>query len=62
MDVCLLQVYRCPVCKKKLTKKQYDKALGILKEQKVHEAHQRDELVKNLKRLNRMLRRHTNKE
>ncbi len=31
-----MTVYRCPVCKKVLTKTEYDSALGILEEQKLH--------------------------
>ncbi len=44
-----MRVYRCPVCHKKLTEKQYDKALGILKEREAHKVHLQDELTKKLK-------------
>ena len=41
-------VYRCPVCKKNLTEKEYGKALGILKERELHEKHLIDRLAKKL--------------
>lgn len=44
-----MSVYRCPICKKKLTEKQYNKSLGILKEREIHKAHQIDELSKKLR-------------
>jgi hypothetical protein len=44
-----MAVYRCPVCKKSLTKKEYESALGILKERDVHHEHEMAEMAKKLK-------------
>lgn len=47
--VCLMQVYRCPVCKKNLTEKQYGKALGILEAREAHQKHLLEDITKKLK-------------
>ncbi len=39
-----MQQYRCPVCKKPLTKKEYEAALGILSEREAHLKHREEEL------------------
>lgn len=41
-----MPIYRCPVCKKVLTKKEYESALGILEEKEAHLKHREDELRK----------------
>jgi hypothetical protein len=38
-----MAVYRCPVCKKRLTKKEYQSALAILEERDVRHEHERAE-------------------
>jgi len=43
-----MKVYKCPVCKKKLSTKEYGKALGILKERDVHQKHMIDKIAKKL--------------
>lgn len=43
------KTYRCPVCKKPLTQKEYEKALGILGERERHLQHQKVELQKRLR-------------
>jgi hypothetical protein len=43
----------CPACKKRLTKKEYESALGILEEREVHLEHVRAELPKKLKAAHR---------
>lgn len=42
-------VLRCPVCRKPLTKKEYDKALGIMKENERYHAAQRDKYLRQIK-------------
>ena len=44
----LMKAYRCPVCKKKLLAKEYEKALGLLKARDVHKKHEIDKLAKKL--------------
>lgn len=44
-----MKKYICPVCKKTLTRKEYEEALGILKEKEKHFEHERAELQKKLK-------------
>jgi len=44
-----VKTYKCPVCKKPLTKKEYEDALGILGEREKHFAHAREELQKKLR-------------
>jgi hypothetical protein len=44
-----MAAYRCPVCKKRLTKREYQSALGILEEQNVRHEHVRTELEMKLK-------------
>ena len=39
-----MPLYRCPVCKKPLTKKEYESALGIFEEKETHLKHREDEL------------------
>ena len=41
-----MTTYRCPVCKKPLTKKEYESALGILEEKETHLKHREQELAK----------------
>ena len=43
------KVYRCPVCKKTLTQKEYERALGILGERERHLQHQKEDLQKGLR-------------
>ena len=43
-----MKVYKCPVCKKKLSAKEYGKALGILEERDVHQKHIIDKIAKKL--------------
>jgi hypothetical protein len=43
------RTYRCPVCKKILTQKEYERALGILGERERHLQHQKAELQKRLR-------------
>lgn len=44
-----METYRCPVCKKSLTKKEYERALGILGERETHLQHEKAELQKRLR-------------
>lgn len=44
-----MNAYRCPVCKKSLTKKEYESALGILKEQEQHFEHEKNAIMKRLR-------------
>jgi hypothetical protein len=44
-----MKSYRCPVCKKVLTKREYERALGILGERERHLKHQTDELQRQLR-------------
>lgn len=41
-----MQTYRCPVCKKLLTKREYESALGILQAREVHLKHREAEIRK----------------
>jgi hypothetical protein len=41
--------YRCPVCRKPLTRNEYEKALGILGEREQHLKHEKAELAKKLR-------------
>ena len=41
--------YRCPVCKKPLTKKQFERALGILEDRDAHREHEMEELRTRLR-------------
>lgn len=45
-----MKTYRCPVCKKSLTKGEYERALGILGEREKHLEHKKAELEKKLLR------------
>ena len=47
-----MQTLRCPVCKKPLTKKEYDKALGIWEERQEHFEHEKAELQKKIRLAN----------
>ncbi len=42
--------YRCPVCKKSLTKHEYESALGVLSERQTHFEHKQKELLEQLRR------------
>lgn len=44
-----MKTYYCPVCKKPLTKKEYEQALGILGEREKHFEHVKSELQKKLR-------------
>ncbi len=44
-----MKTYRCPVCKKSLTKKQYERALGILGEREKHLKHKKADLQAKLR-------------
>lgn len=46
-----MKTYRCPVCKKLLTKKEYESALGILGEREKHLEHEKAELQKKVREL-----------
>lgn len=41
--------YRCPICKKRLTKQEHERARGILSEREKHLAHQKAELQMKLR-------------
>src|SRR5438309_966324 len=41
--------YRCPVCRKPLTKKEFERALGILESRDAHRKHELDELRSRLR-------------
>ena len=43
-----MKSYRCPVCKKSLTKLQYESALGVLTARQKHSDHEKEELRKQL--------------
>ncbi len=45
--------YRCPVCKKPLTKKEYERALGILGEREMHLKHEKAALQRELREARR---------
>ena len=45
-----MRMYRCPVCRKKLTEKEFKNALGILKAQEAHNKHLMKKLNEKLKR------------
>lgn len=44
-----MKSYHCPVCHKVLTKKEYEKALGILKEKDIHFEHELRDVKKKLR-------------
>lgn len=44
----MTSTYRCPVCGKPLTKREYEQALGILGERERHLKHEKEELKKKL--------------
>lgn len=44
-----MKTYRCPVCKKPLTKKEYQEALGILEERDKHWEHEKADLKSKLR-------------
>ncbi|MGH9878582.1 MAG: hypothetical protein ACREBU_12185 [Nitrososphaera sp.] len=44
-----MKTYRCPVCKKPLTKKEYEDALGILGEREKHLKHEKKALKRQLR-------------
>lgn len=46
-----MKTYRCPVCKKPLTKGEYEQALGILGEREMHLRHERAELLDRIREL-----------
>src|SRR5712692_308336 len=48
-----MRQFRCPVCKKPLTKKQYQRALGILEEQQKHLRLQEQKLRQQLREARR---------
>lgn len=43
-----MKTYRCPVCKKLLTKREYEQALGILGERERHWEHEKSGLLKQI--------------
>lgn len=45
----MFRTQRCPVCKKPLSKREYERALGILDARERHLAHQKEELQQRLK-------------
>jgi hypothetical protein len=45
-----MKTYRCPVCKKPLSKREYEQALGILGEREKHLHHERDMLRNRFQR------------
>jgi len=45
-----MKTYRCPVCKKPLSKREYEQALGILGEREKHLHHEREMLQKRFQR------------
>ena len=44
-----MKTYNCPVCKKPLSKKEYERALGILGEREKHLEHEKYDLQKKLR-------------
>lgn len=46
-----MKTYRCPVCKKLLTKKEYESALGILGEREKHLEHEKAKLQRKVREL-----------
>jgi hypothetical protein len=44
-----MKTFRCPVCKKPLTKKEYEEALGIWQERQEHFEHEQNKLKKELR-------------
>ena len=44
-----MKTYNCPVCKKPLSKKEYERALGILGEREKHLEHEKHDLQKKLR-------------
>ena len=46
-----MKTYRCPVCKKPLTKKEFESALGILGEREKHFEHEKMELQRKVREL-----------
>ncbi len=46
-----MATFRCPVCKARLTQKQYESALGILEAREAHMKHREDELKKKTQEL-----------
>jgi predicted RNase H-like nuclease (RuvC/YqgF family) len=44
-----MRTYRCPVCKKPLTKEEYEQALGILGERERHLQHERAKLLEQVR-------------
>lgn len=44
-----MPVYRCPVCHKKLTKKEWEKAMGLVKGKEIQHQHDMAELAKKLR-------------
>lgn len=52
-----MKTYRCPVCKKSLTKKEYERALGVLGEREKHFKHKEAELQREFQAKEMHLRR-----
>jgi len=48
-----MKTYRCPVCKKSLTKHEYESALGVLSERQTHFEHQKKQLLEQVRRAQR---------
>src|SRR6267142_5183440 len=46
-----MRSFRCPVCRKQLTKREYESALGILGEREQHMRHQHAVLASKVKKL-----------
>ncbi len=44
-----MKIYRCPVCKKTLSKSEYERALGILGERERHLQHEKGQLQRRLR-------------
>lgn len=43
-----MKTYHCPVCKKPLTRQEYEEALGILGERDKHFEHEKAELLSRI--------------
>jgi uncharacterized Zn finger protein (UPF0148 family) len=51
-----METYRCPVCNKPLTKKEYERALKIEKSKEVHLHHLEQQLKKGQRELSRKIK------
>ena len=52
-----MKTYRCPVCKKSLTKNEYESALGVMSERQTHFEHEKKKLLKQVEQARRSVTR-----